>query len=44
MRAEIRNKTTKQVILTIDKIVMVMVDQNGNSTPHGKTAVKAEVN
>jgi acyl-CoA hydrolase len=44
MCAEVRNKTTKQVILTINKIVMVMVDQNGKSTPHGKTAVKTEVN
>ena len=44
MRAEVRNKTTKQVIVTIDKIVMVMVDENGKPTPHGKTAVKAEVN
>jgi len=42
MKCEVRNKNTKQIILTIDKIVMVTVDENGSPTPHGKTAVRAE--
>ena len=33
---EVRNKTTKQPIVKIDKIVFVCVDENGKSTPHGK--------
>jgi acyl-CoA thioesterase YciA len=35
VRAEIRNFTTKQIILTLDKIVFVTVDEDGNSVPHG---------
>jgi len=42
LKCEVRNKNTKQIILTIDKIVMVTVDENGKPTPHGKTAVRAE--
>lgn len=42
MKCEVRNKNTKQIILTIDKIVMVTVDEHGKPTPHGKTAVRAE--
>lgn len=42
LRAEVRNKSTKQVILTIDKIVMVTVDADGKPTPHGKNAVRSE--
>lgn len=33
----IRNKTTKQEILTVDKITFVHVDENGKSKPHGKS-------
>ena len=42
MKCEVRNKNTKQIILTIDKIVMVTVDENESPTPHGKDAVRAE--
>lgn len=35
VRAEIRNFTTKQIILSLDKIVFVTVDEDGNSVPHG---------
>jgi acyl-CoA thioesterase YciA len=33
---DVRNKTTKQSILKIDKIVFVVVDENGKPIPHGK--------
>ncbi|TZF82712.1 acyl-CoA thioesterase [Pedobacter sp. BS3] len=36
---EVRNKVTKQSILTIDKMVFVHVDENGVPAPHGKTGV-----
>lgn len=38
LRAEVRNKSTKQTILTIDKIVMVTVDDEGRPMPHGCTS------
>jgi acyl-CoA hydrolase len=37
MRCEVRDITTKQGILTIDKIVFVNLDDEGNPTPHNKT-------
>lgn len=37
MRCEVKNKMTKAMILTIDKLVFVNLDENGNPTPHGKT-------
>ncbi len=39
MRAEVRNKITRKSILTIDKMVFVNVDANGNPAPHGKTEI-----
>ncbi len=39
MRAEVRNKITRKSILTIDKMVFVNVDIEGNSAPHGKTEI-----
>jgi acyl-CoA hydrolase len=35
--ATMRNKSTKNVILTVDEIVFVCVDANGTPTPHGIT-------
>ncbi|MFY7965610.1 MAG: acyl-CoA thioesterase [Chitinophagaceae bacterium] len=37
MRCEVRDKTTMDVVLTIDKIVFVNLDNDGNPTPHYKT-------
>ncbi len=34
---EVRNVFTKQTIIKIENIVFVLVDENGNSKPHGKT-------
>lgn len=39
MRCEVRNKLTRQPILTIEKIVFVNLDEAGNPTPHGKTQI-----
>lgn len=33
---DVRNKITKQSIVRIDKIVFVLLDENGKPTPHGK--------
>lgn len=37
LRSKVRNTMTCQTIITIDKIVMVAVDENGKPTRHGKT-------
>ncbi|MCU0355877.1 MAG: acyl-CoA thioesterase [Cytophagales bacterium] len=39
MRCEVRNKLTRESILTIDKMVFVNVDINGKPAPHGKTQI-----
>lgn len=39
MRCEVRNKLTREVILTIEKIVFVNVDKEGKPVPHGKTEI-----
>lgn len=40
LRCEVRNKLTRQPILTIDKMVFVNLDENGKSCPHGKTEIR----
>jgi acyl-CoA hydrolase len=40
IRCEVRNKITRKSILTIDKIVFVNLDEEGNPVPHGKTTIK----
>ena len=39
MKCEVRNKLTRQQILTIDRIVFVNLDENGKPLPHGKTEI-----
>jgi acyl-CoA hydrolase len=36
IRCEVRNKHTLDIITSVDKIVFVLVDENGKPTPHGK--------
>lgn len=36
VQCEVRNKTTKEILVTIGKIVFVRVDRHGNSKAHGK--------
>ena len=40
LSCEVRNKMTHQTIITIDKIVFVSLDENGNPHPHGKTEIE----
>ena len=42
LACQVRNKNSKQIILSIDKIVMVTIDEAGKPVPHGKTAIKIE--
>lgn len=37
VKCVIRNKSTQENILSIDKIVFVCLDEHGNPTPHGVT-------
>ena len=37
---EVRNKGTKQTIIKIDKIVFVLVDENGKPKAHGKNELQ----
>ncbi|MCL6219268.1 acyl-CoA thioesterase [Zunongwangia pacifica] len=40
LKCEVRNKMTRETIITVDKIVMVGLDENGKPKPHGKTKVE----
>lgn len=40
LSCEVRNKMTRQTIITIDKIVLVNLNKDGKPTPHGKTEVE----
>jgi acyl-CoA thioesterase YciA len=40
LRCEVRNKMTHQTIITIDRIVMVSMDEHGRPMAHGKTQVE----
>ena len=39
MRAQVRNMITRELILSIDKIVFVNLDKEGKPTPHGYTEI-----
>lgn len=40
IKCDVRNKNTKESIITIDRIVFVLLDDNGVPNPHGKTKVQ----
>ncbi|MGE8431676.1 MULTISPECIES: acyl-CoA thioesterase [Chryseobacterium] len=40
LKCNVRNKMTHQTIITVDKIVMVNLDSDGNPAPHGKTQIE----
>jgi acyl-CoA hydrolase len=40
LRCEVRNKITRKSILTVDKMVFVNLDQNGEPAPHGRTRIR----
>jgi len=37
---EVRNKMTRETIVTVDNIIMVNLGKNGKPAPHGKTKVE----
>ncbi|MVZ64984.1 acyl-CoA thioesterase [Sphingobacterium sp. DK4209] len=39
MRCEVRNKISRKTILSIDKLVFVNLDPEGNPVPHGRTEI-----
>lgn len=43
LACDVRNKITKQTIVKIDKIVFVLLDENGKPTPHGKPKLDKNV-
>ncbi|MDO1500554.1 hotdog domain-containing protein [Winogradskyella maritima] len=40
LKCEARNKMTRETILTVDKIIMVNLGDDGKPAPHGKTKVE----
>lgn len=40
LKCEVRNKMTRQSIITVDKIVMVNLDEKEQPCPHGKTEIE----
>ncbi len=40
LKCEVRNKMTREVIITVDNIIMVNLGKDGKPTPHGKTEVE----
>lgn len=40
LRCEVRNKMTRQPILTVENVIMVSLGEDGKSKPHGKTKVE----
>lgn len=40
LRSEVRNKMTRETIITIENIVMVSLDENGRPKPHGKSQIE----
>ncbi|NGF55053.1 acyl-CoA thioesterase [Parapedobacter sp. SGR-10] len=39
LTCEVRNKITRKTILSIDRLVFVNLDTEGNPVPHGKTEI-----
>lgn len=40
LKCEVRNKMTRETILTVDNIIMVNLGPDGKPAPHGKTKVE----
>ncbi|MEA1785322.1 hotdog domain-containing protein [Arenibacter sp. GZD96] len=40
LNCEVRNKMTRETIVTVDNIIMVNLDENGKPAPHGKTKIE----
>ena len=40
LRCEVRNRVTRKSILTVEKMVFVNLDENGEPAPHGRTQIR----
>ena len=40
LNCEVRNKMTRETIVTVDNIIMVNLDEDGKPKPHGKTKIE----
>lgn len=40
LNCEVRNKMTRETILTVDNIIMVNLGEDGKPKPHGKTKIE----
>lgn len=40
LKSEVRNMMTRETIITVDRITMVNLDNDGKPKPHGKTTVE----
>ncbi|MGS2740438.1 acyl-CoA thioesterase [Sinomicrobium sp. M5D2P17] len=40
LRCEVRNKMTRNTIISVERIVMVNLGEDGKSRPHGKTQIE----
>lgn len=40
LNCEVRNMRSRETIITVDNIIMVNLDENGNTKPHGNTKVE----
>lgn len=40
LNCEVRNKMTRETIITVENLVLVNLDENGKPTPHGKTTIE----
>lgn len=40
LNCEVRNKMSRETIVTVDNIIMVNLDEQGKPLPHGKTKVE----
>ena len=40
LKCEVRNKMTRETILTVDRLIMVNLGEDGKPAPHGKTEVE----
>lgn len=40
LRCEVRNKMTREIIISIERIVMVGLDEDGKAIAHGKTQIE----
>ena len=42
LKCEVRNKMTRETIISIEKIVMVSLNEQGKVKPHGKTEIRSK--